>query len=355
MQKIYFTPGPTQLYPKINQYIGEALENGICSLSHRGKQFQDIFRNTASSLRKLLNVPEDFHIFFLGSATEAMERIIENCVEKHSFHFVNGQFSKRFFMTSQELKKFPGKLESSPGEGFDFSEADIPLDAELACLTQNETSTGVSIPVEQINLLKKKNPEKLFAVDIVSSVPYADIDYSLIDCTFFSVQKGFGMPAGLGVIMANKKIIEKAQSLQQNNFNIGSYHSFPSLLKSAAKNQTPETPNVLGIYLLGKVCDDLLKTGIDIIRKETDAKAKLLYDFFEDREGYGVFVKDADARSKTVVTVDVPSGSKNMVNRLSENGFVVGTGYGDLKEKQIRIANFPMHRIEDMEKMLSFM
>ena len=355
MKKIYFTPGPTQIYPQVQLHIEEAIKSGICSISHRGRDFGEIFENTTGLIKKLLGIPDYFHIFFLGSATEAMERIIENCVEKHCYHFVNGAFSKRFFLTSCELKKYPEKTEANLGEGFDFSKVDIAENMEMVCLTQNETGTGVLIPESQISELKKKYPEKLFAVDIVSSVPYVNMDYSLIDCAFFSVQKGFGMPAGLGVAIANDKMMEKSRLLQKNNYNIGSYHNFPSLLKSAEKSQTPETPNVLAIYVLGKICKDILEIGIGRIRKETDIKAKMMYDFFESSRNYEIFVKDPNIRSKTVAVIDVLGGSKGIISRLSENGFAVGSGYGELREKQIRIANFPMHSIQDVKNMLSFM
>ena len=118
MQKIFFTPGPTQLYPNVAKYIEEALKEEVCSISHRGSKFQQIFHNTTKSLRKLLRIPESYHVFFLSSATEAMERVIENLVAENSYHFVNGAFSERFFTIAQELGKVPEKYEAEWGKGF---------------------------------------------------------------------------------------------------------------------------------------------------------------------------------------------------------------------------------------------
>ena len=103
MEKIFFTVGPTQLHPKFGEYLDDALKRNIPSISHRSKDFGEMFAGTASSIRKLLNVPEGFHVFFLGSATEAMERIIENCVADSSFHFVSGAFGQKVFHTFQQL------------------------------------------------------------------------------------------------------------------------------------------------------------------------------------------------------------------------------------------------------------
>ncbi|MBI4143427.1 alanine--glyoxylate aminotransferase family protein [Candidatus Woesearchaeota archaeon] len=350
MEKIFFTPGPTQLYDSMPGYIEEAIKNNICSISHRGSEFRNILQGTASSLKKLLAVPKDSHIFFVSSATEAMERILQNCVERHSFHFVNGEFSRRFFVTAQELKKSPRKNEASPVEEFGFDKG-IPADAELICFTQNETSTGACIGMEKIYRIKEENPDKLIALDIVSSVPYADVDYSFVDCAFFSVQKGFGMPAGLGILIANERTIEKSRLLAGKNLSIGSYHSFISLLEYTKKNQTPETPNALGIFLLGKIAEELNKKGISNIRKETEEKADAIYNFFDNHGSYKPFIKNKDIRSKTVIAINVDDSQK-LIKKLSDNNFIVGAGYKDYKDKQIRIANFPMHKIEDVKRML---
>ena len=352
MKRIFFTPGPSQLFDGVYDYVQEGFANGIGSISHRSKEFEEIFKHTTVSLKKLLNIPNNFHIFFLGSATEAMERIIENCVEKRSFHFVNGEFSNRFYSTAEELKKSPEKIEVAAGQGFDFSQAAIPDNTELICFTQNETSTGVAIDMKNIYSIKKKNPDKLVAVDIVSSVPYVNVDYSLIDCTFFSVQKCFGMPAGLGVLIVNDSMIEKAKLLQNKGCNIGSYHNFQSLLKSEEKNQTPETPNALWIYLLGRICDELSQMGLDKIRTEIEQKAKILYDFFGNSSKFEPFVKKNEWRSKTVIVINTSANSKEVIDKLKARGIIVGAGYKDFKEKQIRIANFPAHKIEDVERML---
>lgn len=352
MKNIYFTPGPSQMFPGVAKYIKGALTSEIPSISHRGKTYQELFATTTEMLKKLLNIPKDYEVFYLSSATEAMERIIENCVKTQSYHFVNGAFSKRFYDTALELKKNPTKYEAEDGKGFTFQKVKIPKNTELICFTHNETSTGVMIDPQDMYAIKKNNPDALIAVDIVSSVPYVTLDYSLLDCVFFSVQKGFGLPAGLGVVIVNPRTIAKANKLANNNDNIGSYHNFPTLSKFAKKNQTPETPNVLGMYLLNRVLQVMLKTGINKIRKQTEQRAKLLYTFFEKNKDYTIFVENKSLRSQTVIVIDVKNGSTTLIKKLKEKGIVVGTGYGSHKDTQIRIGNFPAITTRDVKKLL---
>ncbi len=353
MKKIFFTPGPTELYPEVKDYLQQAITGDVCSINHRSKEFMEIYKATTDSLKKLLNIPDNYYIFFLSSATECMDRIIQNTVEESSFHFVNGAFAERFYRTGIELNKKSEKTEVPYGESFNFGKVKISNNPELICITQNETSTGVAISPEKIYQLKDENPDSLIAVDIVTSAPYVMIDYTKIDCAFFSVQKGFGLPAGLGVLLVNERCIDKAVSLKNKNVSIGSYHNFLSLRENAIKFQTTETPNVLGIYLLGKVCESLNKYGINNIRNETEEKANLLYNFFDEHEMFKPYVRKKSDRSQTIINIDAGDMQNQIKKKLSEIGILVGSGYGKLKDEQIRIANFPMHKIEDVKKIIS--
>ncbi|MEO6694181.1 MAG: aminotransferase class V-fold PLP-dependent enzyme, partial [Ignavibacteria bacterium] len=191
--KTFFTPGPTELYPEVKDYLAQAFDENVCSINHRSKEFIEIYKFSVNELKKLLNVPDNYFIFFLSSATECMDRIIQNCVEERSFHFVNGAFAERFYKTAIELNKKAEKIEVQYGQSFDFENIKITNSPELICITQNETSTGVAIDPDKIYKLKEKYTDSLIAVDIVTSAPYVNLDFNKIDCAFFSVQKGFGL------------------------------------------------------------------------------------------------------------------------------------------------------------------
>lgn len=355
MKKVFFTPGPTELYPEVREYIEQALDDNVCSINHRSREFMDIYKFTADNLKQLMNIPDNYNIFFLSSATECMDRIIQNTVEKRSFHFVNGAFAERFYKTSVELNKEAEKAEAEYGKSFDFDNIRIENDPELICITQNETSTGVAIDPAEIYKIKKKHPESIMAVDIVTSSPFVDLDYDQIDCAFFSVQKGFGLPAGLGVLIVNNRCMEKARYLKSKNVSTGSYHNFISLFENAEKFQTTETPNVLGIYLLGKVCESLNKYGVDKMRNDTLKKSEMLYEFFDGHPFLKPFVSNWSDRSKTIIEINAGSRQTEIKKKLADAGIIVGSGYGKLKDTHIRIANFPMHKKEDVKRIIEIL
>jgi phosphoserine aminotransferase len=352
MQQTFFTVGPSQLFPTVNEHIVEAIEQQIGSLSHRSGKFEDIFSSAVSNLKELLSIPENYSIFFVSSGTEAMERTIENVVEKYSLHFVNGAFSQRFFDTAIELGKQAKKIEVKLGEG--FTSYQLPTtNYELICFTHNETSTGVMLPAQEIAAIKKHYPNKLVAIDVVSSAPYGNIDYTYADIVFFSVQKLFGLPAGLGIMVVSPHALEKATYVQKKKINIGTYHNFPTLKKWADKNQTLETPSVLHMFLFNKVLEDLLTIGIKQIRKKTDEKAALLYNFFDNHPIWNSFVTEKTFRSPTVIVANVGQDQKKIKEYLKNNNMIVGSGYGIYKDTQIRIANFPSLSQDNIQALLT--
>jgi phosphoserine aminotransferase len=351
MKKSFLTPGPSELYFTVEDHLKTTLKENICEISHRSKTFQQIFQHTVNELRTLLNLPQNFHIVFTASATEVWERIIENLSAKHTYHLVNGSFSSKFYEFAVQLQRQAIKYQVPENQGFELSKVNPPAETELICLTHNETSTGVSMPIADIDAIRKKYPEALIALDMVSSAPHPELNWESIDTAFFSVQKCFGLPAGLGVWIFNEKCVAKAQALQQSGQSLGTYHTIPSLLNSAAKNETPETPNVLGIYLLGKVAEDMNRRGAALIRQETNYKAALLYSVLEKSTIFKPAVKEKQFRSQTVVVAEAaPENIKKILEEAEKQHIIIGTGYGKLKDTQIRIANFPTHSKEVIEK-----
>ena len=349
MKDTFFTPGPSELYFTVEDHIKRALNEQIPSISHRSARFEAIYRETATNLRALLSIPDSFHVLFTGSATEIWERLIENCVAEQSYHYVNGAFSRRFYETAQQLHKKPIMQEAPEGTCAAPQPEALPSSVELVAFTQNETSTGVAQPLADVYAVRQAHPNMLIAVDAVSTLPYPDIDYTQVDSVFFSVQKGFGLPAGLGVWLVNDRCVEKAQQLEQQGHRIGTYHTLPSLVEKAQKNQTPETPNVLNIYLLAKVTADMLTKGIARIRRETEYKASLLYQTIEEHPLLSAFVEEPKYRSKTVIVAETRLPAADIISALRKDRVIIGSGYGSFKQKHIRIANFPTHSKEQIE------
>lgn len=350
-KNIYFTVGPAELYFTVEDHIKQALKEQIPSISHRSIAFQNIYRKAAGNIRELLNIPESYYILFIGSGTEAWERILQNCVEHTSCHLVNGSFSKRFAQTAEALNLKTETIKAEHGSCCNPNDIILPSDCELIALTHNETSTGVTQPAKDISQIRGAFPDTLLAIDVVSSAPCFDFPVSDVDSLFFSVQKGIGLPAGLGVLIVNERCINKAEQKQEKGLSIGSYHSILSLIENSVKYQTPETPNVLGIYLLGQVMENMNQKGIAQIKQELNYKAAVLYQALETCNYLKPFVNNHQCRSKTTIVAELedPALSEKLRNYLKAKNMIVSTGYGEYKQNHIRIGNFPTHSKEQME------
>ncbi|MFZ9045002.1 MAG: aminotransferase class V-fold PLP-dependent enzyme [Cyclobacteriaceae bacterium] len=342
---IYFTPGPSQLYFSVEQHLKNAMREDIPSISHRSSQFSHIFSETTSYIKSLLGLSDQYHIFFTSSATEVWERISQNLIEKHSYHFVNGSFADKFTQIARQNKL--NVTINNPGFGKPFELTEISKENELISVTYNETSAGFQFDNTHLEQLRKKYPQALIALDVVSVAPAVPIDFNLVDTAYLSVQKCFGLPSGLGVWIVNRRALDKAANLTTQYQ--GSYHSLTSLLTSSKKNQTPETPNVLGIYLLGKVAHDMLQKGKEMMHRDTAYKSALLYQAVEENPNLSPFIQSSINRSKTVCIAKVKGKNHWLLQQFEKMGFILGEGYGEYKNDHIRIANFPTHSKEQVE------
>lgn len=352
MKKIFFTVGPSQVYPTLEKHVRQALIDQVPSLSHRGNEFRRMYQRAENAVKELLSIPDGYVVFFLGSSIEAMERIIQNTVERTSFHFVDGAFSQKAASIAEDLKKEVLRTPAPEKEPFFIEKVTIPKRAETIFITENDTSTGLIFPHEYIYTLHDLYPEKLIAVDLVSSAPYSSLDFSKIDMAFFSGQKGFGLPAGMSIVVVSPRAVEKAKNLKSKKGDVGSYHSFHSLLTQRETWQTPETPNVLAIHLFDKVLEDMNEKGILSIRSDIDKKAKRLYEFFDNHPDFEPNITDTSFRSPSTLVIKTKKDARIIRESNLRKGIVIGEGYGTQRDTQIRVANFPSHTMRHVEKLL---
>ena len=348
MHKHFFTPGPSGLYYTVEQHLKQALKTGIGSISHRSQQFRNIYKEADNNLRSLLQLPGNYTILFTNSASEVWDLSTESLVNEKSLHFVNGAFSEKFYNVVKDSGKTALLSESEWGY---FPEIDFNLvkQADHIGVTHNETSTGVSTPLEVFYKIREANPEAIISVDAVSSLPYLDIDYAKIDVLYVSVQKCFGLPAGLGVWLVNDRALKRAEEVNKGSRGMKSYHNLLALAKYAADFQTVSTPNVLNIYLLSKVAGDMLNRGIQMIRSEIKYKAAVFYKMIDSHDKLKPFVTDKSLRSDTVIVLNSGEHTKGIIDYLATKNMIIGTGYGKQKADHVRVANFPTHSKEQFE------
>jgi phosphoserine aminotransferase len=347
---ISFYPGPSRLYSQVPAFMQEACGKGVLSINHRSKEFVEISKKTIFLFKQKLHVPEEYTLFFTSSATECWEIIAQSLIKERSYHLYNGAFGEKWMEYTRKLhEKCNGKQFDSEEE-LDVSGFPVPEKAELIALTQNETSNGTAISNSVLKRYRATYPEKLIAVDATSSMGGVYLDFHQADIWYASVQKCFGLPAGMAVMLCSPKAMNRALEIKEQNH----YNSLTTMIERMKDFQTTYTPNVLSIFLLMKVLEmvpSILETNEKIAQRGLD-----WYHFFSSFDKPTTLIKNPLLRSKTVIAL---KGDVNTISNIKveakEVGLLLGNGYGSWKNDTFRIANFPAIEAHEIDKLKDFL
>ncbi|MFC3417029.1 aminotransferase class V-fold PLP-dependent enzyme [Algoriphagus hitonicola] len=345
-----FAAGPSKVYDVLPQYLADAYAQGILSANHRSSVFMNLYQETERLMREKLHVPEDYQLLFTSSATENWEIISQSIVESASFHIFSGSFGKKWIEFAKYILPGTDGIKIQPTQVIDVPGLEIDEKFDLIAITQNETSNASQVKMEYLEAIREKFPEKLIAVDTTSSMAGIELKFELADIWYASVQKCFGLPAGLGLLILGPKAKEQTQQKGER----GRYNSLNFILENAASYQTHYTPNVLGIYLLKRVLQDIP----EIQHTDQNLRERMvkLENCIAQSSSLRLLVDHELSRSTTVLGVTGPEELISRVKKEAEKeGMQLGSGYGPLKPTSFRIANFPAITDAEIDRLITFL
>jgi phosphoserine aminotransferase len=347
---ISFYPGPSRVYDAIPKYVKAAHRKGVMSMNHRSDEFMNMCKKTVGLLKEKLSIPENYKVYFLTSATECWEVIAQSLIVDCSHHIYNGAFGEKWFDYTRKL------IPAAQNHLFDREELLVPSkyifsNGDLVCITQNETSNGTQVSNDIIAAIRSNNPGHLLAIDATSSMAGIFLDFSTADIWFASVQKCFGLPAGLSIMICSPKAIERMRSKGEKDH----YNSMTLIDSMMDKWQTSFTPNVLGIYMLMRVMKEA--DNIRGIEEKLQHRVRQWTKFLVANKSFHHLVKNEAVRSATVLAIGMNENfdMQMLKKKARQNGFLLGEGYGDLKKNTFRIANFPAIRRKEIQKLMQFL
>jgi phosphoserine aminotransferase len=347
---ITFYPGPSKVYDEVEHYLKEAFDSGLISANHRSAGFMQMLEETIGTLKMKLNVPADYEVYLVSSATECWEIIAQSLITTSSLHIYNGAFGEKWMEYTQKLTGNARCEVFGLNESLDIDKLRIETD-DVICLTQNETSNGTAISADIIDVLRSKT-NNLIAVDATSSMAGVELPWESADVWYASVQKCFGLPAGMGIMIVSPNAIAQAEKLGERSH----YNSLLFIRDNFIKFQTPYTPNTLGIYLLGKVMQQV--SPVSEVDAQTRKRSQEWYSFLKEN-GYRILVENDAVRSETVIAVQDSRENIDLLKKAAkERGITLGNGYGKEKDTSFRIANFPAiteNEIDTLKKFLAGM
>ena len=95
---------------------------------------------------------------------------------------------------------------------------------------------------------------------------------------------------------------------------------------------------------------------MDDIHEKTKKRFIAWQKFFRGAKHVKLYIKNQGVRSLTVLTITAkPEHIMEIKNEAKAAGFLLGEGYGSLKNETFRIANFPALKKSEIKKLHTFL
>ena len=351
MARVYnFSAGPSMLPEKVlRQAQAELLEYGdsgqsVMEMSHRSKWFDAIITETEATLRRVMNIPDNYKVgFFQGGATQQFAMVPLNFMTTgKADYLVTGNFSK----AQQEAARYGEAhvVASSKDKTYSYIPALDPAaftpDADYFHICLNNTIYGT-----RFTALPETGDVPLVA-DMSSMILSKPVDVSKYGCIYFGVQKNVA-PAGMAIAIVRDDLLGHAADTVPTMMN------YTTLL---AKDSMYNTPPCWCIYMTGLVLKYLENDigGLENMQKINEAKARILYDYLDGQE---FFHNPVEHRYRSTMNVTFTSPDPDMDKKFcaeaAEAGFVNLKGHRLVGGMRASIYN--AMPTEGVEKLVDFM
>ena len=269
MKKHNFYAGPAILPEFTIHNVIEATRDfagtglSIMEISHRSKEFTAVMEQAQSLFKELLNIPEEYHVLFLGGGASTQFTVIPmNLMQNKSAYLNTGAWA------SKAIKEagLYGEVEvvaSSEDKGFTYVPKgySIPENADYFHITTNNTIFGTELKEDM------DSPIPLVA-DMSSDILSRPVDVSKYALIYGGAQKNLA-PAGVTFVIIREDILGKVDRKIPTIFDYRTQIS---------KNSMFNTPPVLPVYAALQTLIWVKDSGgVEAMQKRNHEKASLLY------------------------------------------------------------------------------
>ena len=285
----------------------------VMEMSHRSAVYQDIFDRSLSSLRKLMQIPDEYEILYVqGGASMQFAMVPMNLMStyKKAYYINTGNFAKN---AMKEAKLFGEVIcpASSEDENYTYipklTEDMFAEPADYVHITTNNTIFGTRYTDDKL----PPCGDIPLVTDMSSSILSEPVDVSKYGIIYAGAQKNIG-PAGVAVVIIRKDLIGKVSGL-------------PFMLDYAVyqKNGSMKnTPPTYAIYMAGLVFDYLLENGgLEWIKEKNYRKARKLYDFIDSTDFYKNSVRPED---RSIMNVTFVTGDPDLDKKFASEAAKAG-------------------------------
>ena len=332
-------PGPTPLPERVLRAMGQPM------IDHRGPEFAALHREVSAGVREVFGTTTADLLILSSSGTGSMESAVANLVSAGDKVVVCtcGVFGDRFADINRAFGAEVLQLAVDWGQPVEPSQLAELLaanpDAGTVFLTHNETSTGLTNPLERLARVAAE-AGRLVVVDAISSASSMplEMDAWKLDVVLSGSQKGWMAPPGIAFAAIAEGAWETVERSRSPRF----YFDWRSHRTWAEKGFTPSTPAVSTLFAV--------QEGVRILKEEGLANAYRRHRRIADAtaaglEAAGMTLLARDGyRSATVTAAVVPDGIvvEDLRKLLSSrHGVVIAGGRGNAKisERIVRVGH----------------
>ncbi len=319
MPRVYnFSAGPAALPLEVLERARDEMtdHNGsgmsVMEMSHRSKEFVDIFDRAESGLRDLMQVPDNYKVLFLqGGASSQFAMIPLNLLKgKTGADYIHtGMWSKKAIA---EAKRHCTVNTAFSSEDVNFNRVpgadELRLDPDSAyChMTSNNTIFGT-----EFHYIPDTGDVPLVA-DASSNILSRPVDVSRFGLIYAGAQKNIG-PSGLTIVIIRENLVGGAADITPTMFN------YETHVKAGSMFNTPPT---YAIYIAGLVFEWLKeKGGLVEIEKINIRKAEKLYSYIDKSGFYGC---PTESSSRSRMNVPFTLSNSELDGKFLEEAKAVG-------------------------------
>lgn len=320
--------------------------------SHRQAPVRNLVANIQDQLAALYDVPDGYRVVLgNGGATTFWDIATCSLIEQRSAHGACGEFSRKFadavaaapFLDDPVVQSAPAGHSAVPNG---------QTGCDAYAWAQNETSTGVAMPVRRV---PGADPEALMLIDATSAAGGMAADISAIDAYYFAPQKNFASDGGLWLAFCSPAALERSTRLTTSRW-VPPTLNLTVAADNSSKHQTLNTPALATLLLLDAQLSWLLEQGgIDFAVAQTTACSSALYQWADSRSFVRPFVADPADRSPVVVTLafDDSVDAPTLTSVLRANGIVDVEPYRNAGPNQMRVGCYAAVELADVQALIA--
>jgi alanine-glyoxylate transaminase/serine-glyoxylate transaminase/serine-pyruvate transaminase len=337
-----FVPGPTNVPDRILRTMHRTMED------HRSSAFPALPKGIFEDLKKVFRTESGQAFVFPATGTGMWEAALVNTRSPGDRVLAPryGQFSHLFIDCAQRLGLKVDVMQTPWGEGAPAERIEEALRADTAhaiggvLIVHNETATGVTSDIAAVRraIDAAKHPALLYVdgVSSIGSLPFFMDEWG-VDAAITGSQKGFMLPAGLGLVAMSQKALAQLSTAKCARV----FFDFADQIKANATGYFPYTPSIPLLYGLRESLDILFEEGLDNVYARHHRLAEGTRRAVS-AWGLKLCAKDPKWYSDTVSAIMTPAGynAADVIDvALKKYNLALGAGLSEVAGKLFRIGH----------------